>query len=114
MGARRTEQSRPPCALSASGSTASTLAVDADAAIEASRAEPIDLLISDVVMPGRSGLELARLNRESQPNARILLMSGYTSAALEPHGLTNGEILELPFTPSRLAEAMREALDRPD
>jgi two-component system cell cycle sensor histidine kinase/response regulator CckA len=90
-----------------------TLAEHANAALEVARREPIDLLISDVVMPGESGLELAKAVRAIQPGARILLMSGYTSAALEPHGLINGEILEKPFTPSRLAEAVREALDRP-
>jgi DNA-binding response OmpR family regulator len=90
-----------------------TLAEHADAALEVARREPIDLLISDVVMPGQSGLELAKAVRAIQPDARILLMSGYTSAALEPHGLINGGILEKPFTPSRLAEAVREALDRP-
>jgi CheY-like chemotaxis protein len=89
------------------------LAADAYAALDVVRATPIDLLISDVVMPGKSGLELAIEVRLIQPAARVLLMSGYSSAALEPHGLAPGEeVLKKPFTPTSLSAAVRDALAR--
>jgi PAS domain S-box-containing protein len=87
------------------------LAADGPSALEIAASQPIDLLVTDVVMPGLSGFDLARSLRIVNPRTRVLMMSGYTSAALEPHGLVDGDsLLQKPFTPDGLAQAVRVAL----
>jgi PAS domain S-box-containing protein len=90
------------------------LAADAASALEIARSERIDLLVTDVVLPGRSGLELAEAMRADAAGLRVLYMSGYTAAALEDQGRFRGdvELLEKPFTPETLGVAVRRALDR--
>jgi two-component system cell cycle sensor histidine kinase/response regulator CckA len=89
------------------------LAADGGAALEIARSEPIDLLVTDVIMPGQSGFDLATSVRAIRLSTPVLMMSGYTSAALEPHGLVDGDnLLQRPFTPGTLAQAVREALSR--
>jgi DNA-binding response OmpR family regulator len=76
--------------------------------------EPIDLLLTDVVMPQGSGRELAQQLRPLRPEMRVLFMSGYTNdAVVRRAGLTPGsELLEKPFTPDGLAARVRQVLDR--
>jgi FixJ family two-component response regulator len=73
-----------------------------------------DVLLTDVVLPGRSGPELAALLRERLPDLRVVLMSGYT-AGLVAQGpvLAGAVLLEKPFRALTLLEALREALDGP-
>jgi two-component system NtrC family sensor kinase len=70
---------------------------------------PIGLVLSDVVMPGRSGIQLARELRERWPDLRVVLMSGYTAEPLEAAdaGLV---LLPKPFTADELLEHVRAAL----
>jgi signal transduction histidine kinase len=72
-----------------------------------------DMLITDVVMPGMSGPNLAARMLQQMPNLRVLYMSGYTDDATEVHGAFWGGVplLQKPFTPSQLAESVRMALD---
>jgi two-component system cell cycle sensor histidine kinase/response regulator CckA len=72
-----------------------------------------DMLITDVVMPGMSGPNLAARLMQQMPNLRVLYMSGYTDDATEVHGAFWGGVplLQKPFTPSQLAESVRMALD---
>jgi PAS domain S-box-containing protein len=79
-------------------------------------APDIALLVSDVVMPGMSGGELARRLRIIKPSLRILFTSGYTADAIAPNGeLEAGTaFLEKPFTPDALAQKVRDVLDEPD
>ena len=74
----------------------------------AEEGQPIDLVLSDVVMPGPSGRELAATVRARWPAARVLLMSGYdedaTNEVAEP-------ILGKPFTAAALTRRVREVLD---
>jgi len=72
-----------------------------------------DLLVSDVVMPGISGPQLARQLTELHPSMRVLFISGYTGAADESPGasLAGCPFLQKPFTVGTLAEHVRIVLD---
>jgi two-component system cell cycle sensor histidine kinase/response regulator CckA len=76
---------------------------------------PIDLLLSDVVMPRMGGRELARRLRDARPGVRVLFVSGY--AGVEPARdavpLAGEEVLEKPYSPESLARAVHDALSRP-
>jgi two-component system cell cycle sensor histidine kinase/response regulator CckA len=88
---------------------------DAEDAIRvaASYHKPIDLLLTDVVMPGMSGRLLAQRLAEHHPHLKILYMSGYTDDAIVHHGVLTPDIafLQKPFTPSTFARAVRDVLD---
>ena len=72
------------------------------------------LLLSDVVLPGRSGPAVAAEALRMRPDLRILFMSGYTAAGLAGHDLPpTTRLLEKPFTADALARAVRAALDEP-
>jgi signal transduction histidine kinase len=75
---------------------------------------PIDALLTDVVMPGISGIELARRMREVRPGLAILFMSGYTGGAVGDDALTAPAtaLIRKPFTSSALLEALDQLLDR--
>jgi CheY-like chemotaxis protein len=70
---------------------------------------PIGLLLTDVVMPGMRGPELAKKLRESRPTVRVLLMSGYADDRLGDLG-PEGTILAKPFSADLLTERVRQAL----
>jgi PAS domain S-box-containing protein len=71
-----------------------------------------DLLVTDVVMPGRSGRELADALLEQRPQLRVLFMSGYTEDMVVKRGVLEGQmaLLQKPFTPDSLLAAVRHAL----
>jgi two-component system cell cycle sensor histidine kinase/response regulator CckA len=73
----------------------------------------IDLLVTDVVMPGMSGTQLAAAFRTRNPEIRVLFVSGYTPDAVLRHGVREGELafLQKPFSPAALASRVREVLD---
>jgi PAS domain S-box-containing protein len=75
---------------------------------------PIQLLLTDVVMPGLNGREVSNRLGAVRPDLRTLFMSGYTDAAIVHHGILEPgiEYLQKPFTPSVLARRVREVLDR--
>jgi two-component system, cell cycle sensor histidine kinase and response regulator CckA len=72
---------------------------------------PIDLLLTDVVMPGMSGPDLAARLTALQPELRVIFMSGYAGDALGMHGIseTQHTFLEKPFAPDRLIREIRRA-----
>jgi signal transduction histidine kinase/ActR/RegA family two-component response regulator len=74
----------------------------------------VDLVISDVVMPGLSGPDLVVRIREKIPGIRVIFISGYTDNVVLRLGILEGEVdfLEKPYTIERLARKIREVLDR--
>ena len=83
--------------------------------VVADASRPFDLLLTDVVMPGLNGRELADRVARLRPSARVLFMSGYTEDDVLRRGLQGPGIayLQKPFTPADLARAVRAVLDRP-
>ena len=75
--------------------------------------QTIDLLLTDLVMPGMSGHELVRRVRAQRPEVAVVYMSGYAdTATLGPEGFPPGtHFIAKPFTPESLARKVREALD---
>jgi CheY-like chemotaxis protein len=73
----------------------------------------IDVLLTDVVMPGASGPELTRQLMEQRPALRVIYMSGYTEEAIAQHGVIKPGIafLNKPFTSDALGEKIREVLE---
>jgi DNA-binding NtrC family response regulator len=71
----------------------------------------VDLLVSDIMMPGIGGLDLAKLARAKRPGLPIILMSGYGQWELPPDAIAADiHLLEKPFTAHRLADAIKDAL----
>jgi CheY-like chemotaxis protein len=78
--------------------------------IAASESGPIDLLITDLVMPGMGGADLAASFARLRPEAPILLMSGYSDRAVGPAPVD--AVIEKPFTPKALLLSVRETLNK--
>jgi CheY-like chemotaxis protein len=90
-------------------------AADGPSALELAAAHPgpIDLLITDVIMPEMSGRQLADRLRDLRTTLRVLFVSGYTDDAIVRHGILEPGIafLQKPFSPESLARKVREVLD---
>ncbi|MFP4356511.1 MAG: PAS domain S-box protein [Phycisphaerae bacterium] len=79
-----------------------------------SNADKIDLVVSDVVMPGGSGLDLAEKIRDKRPDLPILFISGYAHDTVLQHGegTLPEKLLAKPFTPQQLSQAVKDLLQR--
>jgi len=76
---------------------------------------PIDLLLSDVVMPQMSGPELAKQVKARRPQLKVLCMSGYAEDATVRHGVIDAGLpfLQKPITVEGLTKKVRAVLDGP-
>ena len=74
----------------------------------------IDLLLTDVVMPGASGPELVKQLVDRRPTLKVIYMSGYTDEAIVHHGVLDAGIVFLhkPFSSESLGQKIREVIDR--
>jgi PAS domain S-box-containing protein len=87
-------------------------AANGDEALQIAAVQPFDLLLTDVVMPGMNGIELAERIVAAHPDARVLLMSGYDFSRSDE--IDTGDtppLLRKPFTATALAHAVRSLLD---
>ncbi|MGB8930185.1 MAG: response regulator [Anaeromyxobacteraceae bacterium] len=90
-------------------------APDGEAALRLARElEEIDLLLTDVVMPGMNGRQLAEALAAVHPETPVLFMTGYTDDTALRLGIETNQvrILAKPFTPEGLATAVEEAMSR--
>jgi PAS domain S-box-containing protein len=83
--------------------------------LAASHGAPVDLLVTDVIMPGMNGRELYRRLRARFPDLRCLYMSGYTADIIAPHGVLDPrvEFLQKPFDIPTFTARVRSVLDQP-
>lgn len=74
---------------------------------------PIDLLLTDIVMPRMNGVELARILKHERPGLKVVYLSGYADAHLGDDGKIDDSIqyIEKPILPSAMARKIREVLD---
>jgi CheY-like chemotaxis protein len=89
------------------------LAGSADAALEILLNQKVDVLLTDLRMSGRDGLDLIKLARKASPETRALLMSAYATARDYKQAIDQGaiEVLTKPFSPEDLEAAIKKALD---
>ena len=89
-------------------------AADADSALDLLRRSPVDVVLTDVQMPGRSGVELAQLVVREFPGIKVIAMSGFEDSHLSrlPAELGIDAALAKPMHPDALIGAVREAMAR--
>jgi two-component system cell cycle sensor histidine kinase/response regulator CckA len=90
------------------------VASDGPEALQLDRtAERVDLVLTDLVMPQMSGIEVAHRVLEHRPGVRVLFMSGYTDRTIQKTESLpeDAEVLQKPFTSANLAARVRRALD---
>jgi CheY-like chemotaxis protein len=89
-------------------------AANGEDALRLSEKIRVDLVVSDLVMPGMNGRELVERLQARNPRIRAIYMSGHTDEVLEQLGVKVAahEMIRKPFTPEELVEKVREALGR--
>jgi DNA-binding NtrC family response regulator len=76
-------------------------------------ANKIDLVLSDIIMPGMNGPQLVEAIKENQPNIKVIMMSGYTDNVITQQGAlqNNYTLLSKPLLPTTIAVKIRNILD---
>jgi CheY-like chemotaxis protein len=86
------------------------LASDGYEAIRLLTEHHVDLLLTDIVMPGINGFDLARQAKVMRPNLHVLYTTGYDLVAGGRFGLRHGKLLEKPIRPAGLVSEVTKAL----
>jgi CheY-like chemotaxis protein len=75
---------------------------------------PVDLLLTDLVMPGMSGREVAQVVTQMHPATHVVYMSGYTGSVIDHHGIVEEGVtfVQKPFSADELSRALRSLLDK--
>ena len=78
-------------------------------------AQPIDMVLTDIIMPELNGPDLVRMLRQKRPTLKVLYMSGYANNAATQIGVLkpNTAFLQKPFTSEILTHNIRKVLDAP-
>jgi DNA-binding NtrC family response regulator len=89
-----------------------TLACDGDEAIEQLKVRPFDLVITDLRMPHVPGEEVVRFARQTYPDAKVVVISGYSSLATVSQSVHNGAcaFLSKPFSIKELLQTVENAI----
>jgi two-component system cell cycle sensor histidine kinase/response regulator CckA len=98
--------------LERSGYAVRAVADGAEAIALARTAEPFDVLVTDVIMPNMSGIELAERMMDRYPGIGVILLSGYTAETLDLERLTarGAAFVPKPVTPNRLVQAVHQSV----
>ena len=97
--------------LESQGHTA-IMATSGDEGLERTIDGGVDLVVTDLAMPGLSGLDLARQIRARYPGLPVVLVTGYADFIDESARRSVDAVLRKPFTPDQLLQAISEALGR--
>ena len=86
---------------------------DGEDALPALNVGEVDILISDLVMPGMNGIELARYAREKKPELPVIFITGFSAVAMEALDAVDGvsKVLSKPFHLNSLVDAVQNALE---
>jgi two-component system cell cycle sensor histidine kinase/response regulator CckA len=86
-------------------------ASDGATALALAQCSPVDLLVTDVIMPGMNGKELAARIEQLRSKVPVLYVSGYTEETIDRHAVLGPDDLYLPkpFSPDQLIEKVRQA-----
>ena len=90
-----------------------TLACDGDEAIQKLKAKRFDLILTDMRMPNVSGEEVVKAAREEDPDAKVIVISGYSSLYTVSQSVNNGAFafLSKPFSIKELMQTVNSALE---
>lgn len=94
----------------------SILASSGEEALQLAENEKVDLLVTDIMMPGMNGIDLAKKFAVINPRVKILFMSGYVCPSLAHQGIPESEcaFVQKPFAPKALVRKMRNVLSGPN
>jgi two-component system cell cycle sensor histidine kinase/response regulator CckA len=92
------------------------LAKNAAEALSLAEKEKVDLLLTDIMMPGTNGIDLAKQFVALNPKVKILFMSGYVCPSIAHQGIPESEyaFIQKPFAPNLLVKKMRKVLSGPN
>ncbi len=86
-------------------------AATAEEALEMEGTQRVDLLLTDVILPGMSGPQLARAVRQRSPDTQVVFMSGYTGALLSEEDMAGAGFLQKPFDGRTVIATIRAILN---
>jgi ActR/RegA family two-component response regulator len=88
------------------------MALSAEEALKKSKASPYDVIITDLMMPGLSGMDLLKVIQGEAPDTRVIMITGYPSIATAVEALKRGafDYIPKPFTPDELRSLVSRAL----